>query len=187
VGETLLHQLTPNGSLLARVTPRKVGRVMDTAEIEMVLAMRAMGWKRVDDYKLHHTAPKVFAETVYHFSPTTRPAMYQETVKVPIGNWAKKRLAKLGKNDTQRRESAVGSGFGVDMSGWVGKELVYPSNVLMVEGELAVWAWFIKLFSVPGDVVGNPFQLPAITTTALSLRRQVQALPEGAYQLAIVS
>lgn len=179
----LLKQLAPTGSMLVRSTPAKVQGLMDTAPLLMVLELQQQGWKRVDDYKVHRTQPRECHETVYHFAPTTRPAMYQDAVKVPIGNWAKKRLAKLGQNDQSRRASAVGSGFGVDMSGWVGKTSVYPSNVLMLDDSLALWAWLIKLFSLPGELIANPLHDAAITRAALSLHREVLHCHAGHYQL----
>ena len=61
--------------------------------------------------------------------------MYQENVMVPIGDWAKTRLKNLSETDKIRDNSRVGSGFGKNVSKWVGKEFVYPTNVLHLATE----------------------------------------------------
>jgi site-specific DNA-methyltransferase (adenine-specific)/site-specific DNA-methyltransferase (cytosine-N4-specific) len=94
--------------------------------------------------------------------------MYQDAVKVPIGSWADTRLTKLSHTDRIRCETKNGSGFGKNISNWVGKNKVYPSNVLTFATECsnknhsAVFPeklpeWFIKLFTKEGDVVLDPF------------------------------
>ena len=60
------------------------------------------------------------------------------------------------------------SGFGKKIENWVGRELAYPDNVLHLATECSnrghsatfpveLPAWFIKLFTQPGDVVLDPF------------------------------
>lgn len=94
--------------------------------------------------------------------------MYQEAVMVPIGNWAKDRLSNLSETDKTRDESKVGSGFGKNVSNWLGRDKVYPTNVIHMATECSnknhsatfpvdLPAWFIKLFTLPGDVVLDPF------------------------------
>ena len=94
--------------------------------------------------------------------------MYQEAVMVPIGDWAKSRLTSLGANDLVRVESKVQSGFGKNVSNWLDRQLVYPSNVLHLPTECsnrghpatfprALASWFIRLFTQPGDLVLDPF------------------------------
>ena len=94
--------------------------------------------------------------------------MYQETVMVPVGDWAKDRLSKLSDTDKIRDESKVSSGFGKNVSNWIGRDKVYPTNVIHMATETgnknhsAVFPsdlpkWFINLFTKPGDVVLDPF------------------------------
>jgi site-specific DNA-methyltransferase (adenine-specific) len=94
--------------------------------------------------------------------------MYQESVMVPTGDWAKSRLKKLSETDKKRDESKVGSGFGKKIENWVGRDMAYPTNVLHMATECAnkdhsaafpveLPSWFIKLFTQPGDVVLDPF------------------------------
>jgi len=61
--------------------------------------------------------------------------MYQEQVMVPIGDWSQKRLKNLSETDKQRDNSRVGSGFGKKISNWIGRDMVYPSNVLYLATE----------------------------------------------------
>jgi len=94
--------------------------------------------------------------------------MYQDEVMIPMGEWAKSRLKKLSETDKRRDNSRVGSGFGKNISNWLGRTMAYPSNVLHLATETgnkshsAVFpkelpAWFIKLFTKPGDLVFDPF------------------------------
>jgi DNA modification methylase len=125
--------------------------------------------------------------------------MYQEAVKIPIGDWSKKRLAKLSATDLRRDESKVGSGFGKNISNWLGKEWVYPTNVLHLSTECAnrghsasfpisLPSWFIKLFTLENDIVLDPFIGSGTTAIAcLGLNRHyigIEAM-EHYHQLAI--
>jgi len=94
--------------------------------------------------------------------------MYQDEVRVPMGDWRKSRLKSLSATDLTRDESRVGSGFGKKIENWVGRELAYPANVLHLATECrnrshaaafpdALPEWFIKLFTRPGDTVLDPF------------------------------
>jgi DNA modification methylase len=67
-----------------------------------------------------------------------------------------------------RNNSKVGSGFGKKVSNWLGKEKVYPTNVIHLstetsnKGHSAVFpvelpSWFIKLFSEENDLILDPF------------------------------
>jgi DNA modification methylase len=105
--------------------------------------------------------------------------MYQDNVKVPIGDWSKTRLKNLSETDKTRDESKVGSGFGKKIENWVGKEMVLPDNVLYMATESgnknhsaaypeALPEWFIKLFTKEGDVVLDPF-LGSGTTCKVAL------------------
>lgn len=103
--------------------------------------------------------------------------MNQQAVMIPIGEWSKKRLTKLSETDKIRDTSKVGSGFGKNISNWVGKNLVYPSNVLYMATEcsnrghsasfpVVLPAWFIKLFTDVDDVVLDPFMGSGTTAIA---------------------
>ncbi len=62
----------------------------------------------------------------------------------------------------------MGSGFGKNVSNWLGRDTAYPTNVLHLATECAnrthsavfpaaLPEWFIRLFTRPGDVVLDPF------------------------------
>jgi site-specific DNA-methyltransferase (adenine-specific)/site-specific DNA-methyltransferase (cytosine-N4-specific) len=110
--------------------------------------------------------------------------MYQKEVMVPVGNWAKERLANLSETDKTRDESKVGSGFGKKISNWVGRDKVYPTNVIHTATECSnknhsatfpeeLPAWFIKLFTKEGDVILDPFIGSGTTAVAaIELKRE---------------
>jgi len=96
---------------------------------------------------------------------------------VPVGDWAKTRLSKLSETDKIRDESKSQSGFGKNVSQWVGRDMVYPTNVLHMATEssnknhsavfpLELPTWFIKLFTQAGDVVLDPFLGSGTTAVA---------------------
>lgn len=102
---------------------------------------------------------------------------------VPMGEWAKTRLKHLGENDVKRFDSQVKSGFGKNISNWVGRTEAYPSNVLHLATETgnrnhsatfpkALPEWFIKLFTDEHDWVLDPFMGSGTTCeVALKLKR----------------
>jgi DNA modification methylase len=107
-------------------------------------------------------------ERCLHFTKQKKFKMFQKAVMVPIGNWANKRLANLTKNDHIRDESRSQSGFRKRVLNWVGKDMVYPTNVLHLATEcsnknhsaafpIELPSWFIKLFTQEGDIVLDPF------------------------------
>ena len=67
-----------------------------------------------------------------------------------------------------RDESRAKSGFGKNVSHWVGREKAYPTNVLHLSTECSnknhsaafpnsLPEWFIKLFTKENDVILDPF------------------------------
>ena len=87
---------------------------------------------------------------------------------VPMGDWAQTRLRRLSETDRKRDESRVVSGFGKNVSNWVGREMAYPTNVIHLATECsnrnhsaafptALPEWFLNLFTQPDDVVLDPF------------------------------
>lgn len=117
---------------------------------------------------------------------------------IPTGDWAKTRLKKLNENDKVRFDSQVGSGFGKNISNWVGREMAYPTNVLHLATECgnknhsaafpkALPSWFIKLLTEENDVVLDPFAGSGTTcAAAYELNRSYIGveLKEDYYQIA---
>jgi len=107
-------------------------------------------------------------ERCLHFTKRRQFAMYQDAVRVPMGNWRVARLKNLSETDKRRDNSRVDSGFGKKIANWVGRDWAYPTNVLYLATECGnqnhsatfpvdLPAWFIRLFTQPGDVVLDPF------------------------------
>lgn len=175
--EQFLRVLKPTGTFILNIKERVVNGERHTYVIELILKMRQQGWFWTEEYIWHkkncHPGkwPNRFRdawERCLQFNKTKNFHMYQENVMVPMGDWAKTRLKSLGKNDVIRFDSKVGSGFGKNISNWIGREKAYPSNVLHLATETgnknhsatfprALPEWFIKLFTKEGDWVLDPF------------------------------
>ena len=173
----LKRVLKRKGSFVLNIKERVVDGERHTYVLELVLAMRQQGWLWTEEYIWHKKNcypgkwPNRFRdawERCLHFTKQRHFRMFQDQVRVPMGRWAEKRLKKLSETDRKRDESRVMSGFGKNVSNWVGKNWVYPTNVLHLATEcsnrnhsatfpIVLPAWFIKLFTQPGDVVLDPF------------------------------
>jgi site-specific DNA-methyltransferase (adenine-specific)/site-specific DNA-methyltransferase (cytosine-N4-specific) len=118
--------------------------------------------------------------------------MNQDAVRIPVGDWVTSRLAKLGNNDLTRQNSANKSGFGRDISNWVGKQTVLPTNVINAalvgknKGHPAVFpvdlpSFFIKLFCPKDGLVCDPFGGSGSTgIAAISLDRKCLLIDNNA-------
>jgi site-specific DNA-methyltransferase (adenine-specific) len=175
--EQLKRVLKKDGSFILNMKEKVVAGQRHTYVIELILALKKQGWLWTEEYlwckknSFPGKWPNRFRdswERCLHFTLDKRFRMYQDAVKVPIGDWAETRLKKLSETDKIRDNSRVKSGFGKNVSNWVGKELVYPTNVLHISTEcgnkkhsaafpVALPSWFIKLFSQEGDIVLDPF------------------------------
>jgi DNA modification methylase len=177
ISAELKRVLKPGGSFILNIKERVVNGERHTYVMELVIAMRKQGWLWTEEYCWHKKNcypgkwPNRFRdawEHCYHFTRQKEFKMLQEAVMVPIGKWSEKRLAKLSQNDVVRDESRSQSGFGKRVANWIGREKVYPTNVLHLATEVTnkrhsaafpveLPSWFIQLFTRPGDVVLDPF------------------------------
>lgn len=175
--QQLYRVLKPTGTFILNIKERVVNGERHTYVLDLILSLRKQGWLWTEEFIWHKTTsapgkwPNRFRdgwERLLQFNKQKHFAMYQDAVKVPIGDWAKSRLATLSQSDLSRQESSTLSGVGRNISNWVGKEQVYPSNVLHLAPEcgnklhsavfpLSVPTWYIKLFTLPGDLVLDPF------------------------------
>jgi len=189
IGDELKRVLHPSGSFILNIKERVVDGERHTYVLELILEMRKRGWLWTEEYCWHkkNSYPGKWSnrfrdswERLLHFTKSRKFDMYQEEVMVPVGDWAETRLRTLSETDKRRDESKVGSGFGKNISNWVGREKVYPNNVLHMATEcynrghsasfpVALPQWFIKLFTKPGDVVLDPF-IGSGTTAAAAKR-----------------
>ena len=178
--------LKPSGSFILNIKERVVNGERSTYVLELILEMKKHGWLWTEEYMWHkknsHPGkwPNRFRdnwERLLHFTKQKNFNMYQDEVMVPVGDWAKTRLKNLSETDMRRDNSKVGSGFGKNISNWVGRDMVYPSNVLYMATECynqqhsatfpeELPEWFIKLFTQPGDLVLDPFNGSGTTCVA---------------------
>lgn len=210
ISSELLRILKNNGTFILNIKERTENGERQTYVLELILEMKKQGWLWTEEYIWHKKNcypgkwPNRFRdawERCLQFNRQKKFKMYQEAVMVPIGGWSKKRLSKLSETDRIRDESKVGSGFGKNVSNWLGKELVYPTNVLHMPTECAnrghsasfpisLPTWFIKLFTEEGDVVLDPFIGSGTTAIAcLNLKRRyigIEAM-NNYHELAIAS
>jgi len=172
-----LRVLKPTGTFILNIKERVVDGERHTYVLNLILQMREQGWLWTEEFVWHKKNsypgkwPNRFRdnwERLIQFNKSKHFAMYQEEVMVPIGDWAKDRLTNLSETDKIRDESKAGSGFGKNVSNWLGRDKVYPTNVIHMATECGnrnhsaafpeeLPAWFIKLFTKPGDVVLDPF------------------------------
>lgn len=180
--------LKPTGTFMLNIKERAVNGERHTYVLELILEMRRRGWLWTEEFMWHKKNsypgkwPNRFRdnwERLLQFNKQRKFKMYQEAVMVPVGDWAEHRLAKLSETDKIRDESRVGSGFGKNISNWVGRDMVYPNNVIHMATEssnknhsavfpVGLPSWFIKLFTQPDDVVLDPFIGSGSTAVAAS-------------------
>jgi len=187
-----LRVLKPTGTFILNIKERVVDGERHTYVIELILEMRKQGWHWTEEFIWHkrncHPGkwPNRFRdawERCLQFNKSSHFYMHQESVMVPMGDWAKTRLKHLGPNDVIRFNSQAKSGFGKNISNWIGRTMAYPSNVLHLATETsnknhsatfpkALPEWFIKLFTKEYGWVLDPFLGSGTTCeVAHSLRR----------------
>ncbi|HPG40514.1 MAG TPA: site-specific DNA-methyltransferase [bacterium] len=173
----LYRILKPTGTFVLNIKERVVEGERHTYVLELILEMRKRGWFWTEEFIWHKKNcypgkwPNRFRdswERLIQFNKSKKFYMYQDNVMVPVGEWAKARLKKLSETDKLRDNSKVGSGFGKNISNWIGRDLAYPTNVIHLATECnnknhsaafpdSLPEWFIKLFTKEGDVVLDPF------------------------------
>ncbi|HUV06031.1 MAG TPA: site-specific DNA-methyltransferase [Armatimonadota bacterium] len=186
IAAELKRVLKPAGSFILNIKERVVAGERHTYVLELILAMRGQGWLWTEEYIWHKKNcypgkwPNRFRdawERCLHFTRQKDFTMYQGAVMVPMGEWRHSRLRKLSETDKRRDNSRVGSGFGKKIANWIGRELAYPTNVLHLPTEcfnrshsatfpVDLPAWFIRLFTLEGDVVLDPFLGSGTTAVA---------------------
>jgi site-specific DNA-methyltransferase (adenine-specific)/site-specific DNA-methyltransferase (cytosine-N4-specific) len=177
ISKELLRVLKPRGTFVLNIKEKVVKGERHTYVIELILEMRKQGWLWTEEFIWHKKNcypgkwPNRFRdawERLLQFNKQRKFNMYQEEVMVPIGDWAQNRLKNLSETDKMRDESKVGSGFGKNISNWVGRKKVYPTNVVHLATECSnknhsaafpesLPEWFIKLFTQKEDWVLDPF------------------------------
>ncbi len=187
ISAELLRVLKPTGTFVLNIKEKVTNGERHTYILNLILEMRKQGWFWTEEFIWHKKNcypgkwPNRFRdawERLLQFNKDKKFNMYQDEVMVPTGDWAKTRLKNLSETDKTRDNSKVGSGFGKNISNWIGREMAYPSNVLHLATESGnkkhsaafpkeLPRWFIKLFTKPGDMVLDPF-LGSGTTSVVS-------------------
>jgi DNA modification methylase len=197
----LLRVLKPDGTFILNIKEKVSNGERHTFVLNLILEMRKQGWLWTEEFIWHKKNcypgkwPNRFRdawEPIFQFNKERKFKMFQEAVMLPIGEWSKKRLSKLSKTDQIRDVSKTQSGFGKNISNWIGRNEVYPTNVLHMPDvceeptnvlhmatecsykahsaafPIDLPSWFIRLFSEKGDIVLDPFA--GSGTTALAAK-----------------
>lgn len=139
ISAELLRVLKPTGTFILNIKEKVQNGERSTYVLELILEMRKQGWLWTEEFIWHKKNcypgkwPNRFRdawERLLQFNKNKKFNMYQESVMVPTGDWAKSRLKKLSETDQIRDNSKVGSGFGKNISNWIDREMAYPTNVL---------------------------------------------------------
>lgn len=177
ISAELKRVLNPRGTFVLNIKEKVVKGERHTYVLDLIKALREQGWLWTEEFMWHKKNsypgkwPNRFRdswERLLQFNKQRKFDMYQDEVMVPVGDWAKSRLKNLSETDKIRDESKVESGFGKNISNWVGRKMVYPTNVVHMatetnnKGHSAAFPsqlpeWFIKLFTASGDTVLDPF------------------------------
>ena len=172
-----LRVLKPSGTFILNIKEATEGKEKNLYVLHLILELKKQGWNWTEEFIWHKKNsfpgkwPNRFRdawERLLQFNKQKEFAMYQDEVRVPIGDWGKSRLKNLSSADKIRKNSDVGSGFGRNVSNWASRSLVYPTNVLHIATETsnrnhsavfpkAIPEWFINLFTKQGDWVLDPF------------------------------
>jgi site-specific DNA-methyltransferase (adenine-specific)/site-specific DNA-methyltransferase (cytosine-N4-specific) len=202
ISKELLRVLRPSGTFILNIKEKVVNCERHTYVIELILEMRRQGWLWTEEFIWHKkncfpgkwsTRFRDAWERLLQFNKNRKFNMYQQEVMVPVGDWAKTRLRNLSETDKIRDNARNGSGFGKNISHWINRDKVYPSNVIHLATEcsnkehsaafpVALPEWFIKLFTKEDDTVLDPFAGSGTTLiVAQKMKRNsigIEILPE---------
>jgi site-specific DNA-methyltransferase (adenine-specific)/site-specific DNA-methyltransferase (cytosine-N4-specific) len=177
ISKELLRVLKPTGTFILNIKEKVVDGERSTYVMELILEMRKQGWFWTEEFIWHkkNCFPGKWSnrfrdawERLLQFNKNRKFNMYQDAVKVPVGDWAKSRLKNLSDTDKIRDNAKNGSGFGKNVSNWIGRDTVYPTNVVHLSTECnnknhsaafpkELPEWFIRLFTQENDTVLDPF------------------------------
>jgi len=206
IAAELKRVLEPTGTLILSIKEKVVAGERHTYVMDLVPALRRQGWLWTEDWIWHKKNctpgkwPNRFRdawEHVHQFNLCKRFWMDQDAVRVPIGDWSVSRLTHLSKTDKVRTASQSGSPFAKKVNNWVGRDTVYPTNVLHLATEcgptrhsaaypVALPEFFIKLFAKPKSLVLDPFAGSGTTgVAALRLGRSYIGIDVQASSIAL--
>ncbi|MBM3417886.1 MAG: site-specific DNA-methyltransferase [Bacteroidetes bacterium] len=207
ISKELYRILKDNGSFILNIKEHPKNGERETYVLELILEMKKQGWLWIEEYCWYKKNsfpgkwPNRFRdswERCLHFTKKKKFRMYQEAVKVPIGDWATKRFKSMSENDFLRYTSKNNSHLGRNIANWLNKKKVLPHNVIVFEEEHRLYlsnvietatvpkvsnfhsaifpielpTWFIQLFTKEGDVVLDPFMGSGSTGVAALLNNR---------------
>lgn len=121
IADELKRVLKDEGSFILNIKERVVNGERHTYVLELILALRKQGWLWTEEYVWHkkNSYPGKWLnrfrdgwERCLRFTKQKHFAMYQDEVRVPMGDWKHSRLKNLSETDKRRDNSRVQSGFG---------------------------------------------------------------------------
>lgn len=189
ISKELYRVIKDDGSFVLNIKEHTRNGERDTYVLNLILALKKQGWYWVEEYCWYKKNsfpgrwPNRFRdawERCLHFSKNKKVKMYQDAVKVPIGNWANRRFKSMTEKDYVRHISKTNGTLGRNVSNWLHRKKVFPHNVIVFEEEhyvtnviefatvcynkkhsaafpLELPTWFIRLFTKKGDIVLDPF------------------------------
>ncbi len=186
IADAVKEVLNPTGTFIINIKEKVVNCERHTYVLELILAMRKKGWMWTEEWIWHKKNcfpgkwPNRFRdswERCLQFNLQKKFKMNQDAVMVPVGDWAEDRLKNLSEKDKKRDNSTSGSAFGKKVENWVGRDMVYPTNVLHLATECgnkkhsaafpeSLPSFFIKLFTDKNDLVLDPFEGSGTTGVA---------------------
>ena len=203
ITDQLKRVLKDNGSFILNIKEHPSNGERETYVLELILEMKKQGWLWIEEYCWYKKNsfpgkwPNRFRdswERCLHFTKRKDFKMYQDAVKVPIGDWATKRFKSMSENDFIRYISKNNTHLSKNVSNWLNRKKVFPHNVLVFEEEHRLYLgnvietavdvsnknhsaifpielpmWFIRLFTQENDVVLDPFLGSGTTAVAASL------------------
>lgn len=207
ISKELHRVLKDNGSFILNIKEHPKNGERGTYVLELILEMKKQGWLWIEEYCWYKKNsfpgkwPNRFRdswERCLHFTKKKDFKMYQEAVKVPIGDWAAKRFKSMSEDDFIRRVSKNNTHLGRNVSNWLNKKKVFPHNVIVFEEEHRLYlsnvveaatesssgknhsavfpielpSWFMYLFTKEGDVVLDPFMGSGSTAVAALLNHR---------------
>lgn len=144
IADELNRVLKSTGSFVLNIKEHPRDGERDTYVLELILELKKRGWLWIEEYCWYKKNsfpgkwPNRFRdswERCLHFAKEKDFAMYQDAVKVPIGDWAEKRFKSLSENDFKRHVSSTNGSLGRNVSNWLDRKRVYPHNVIVLEEE----------------------------------------------------
>jgi site-specific DNA-methyltransferase (adenine-specific) len=206
ISEQFKRILKDNGSFILNIKEHPSNGERETYVLELILEMKKQGWLWIEEYCWYKKNsfpgkwPNRFRdswERCLHFTKKKEFKMYQDAVKVPIGDWSTKRFKSMSENDFVRHISRNNTHLARNVSNWLHKKKVFPHNVLVFEEEhrlylgnvvetaadvshkshsaifpLELPTWFIRLFTKENDVVLDPFLGSGTTAVAAILNNR---------------